>query len=217
MNTEAFMDVTAIIMLPLSLGIFVLSRRISSRKPLLLHTRVHLVVMVLLFLLPTTALFVGVWPPDWPSLLSALIVLAVVISLLLFGFRRSMGDVILYNVTETMLRQALAKALDEHNLAHAEGERPGLLVRTYAKLNAEIKFSLALPDLNSAIHVTVNPLGTARLRFAGKRAIPDYQGLIASLNERLQAQEFDGSRFYGRFMPVVALLLLGLSLWFLLT
>jgi hypothetical protein len=140
----------------------------------------------------------------------------VVIPLLLLGFRRSMGDVVLYNVTETMVRQALAEALEEHNLTHAEGDPPGLLARISAKKNAQIKFSRTLPDLNSTIWVTVNPSGTASLRFSGKRSIPDYQGLIASLDNGLQAREFEGSRFYGWFMPVVAFLSLGLGLWLLL-
>jgi hypothetical protein len=217
MNIEIFSDTLAATMMVLSLGGFALGIRVASGKPFLFRSRIYLALAVLILLLPMAASFVGAWPPDWESALFALLALLLLIPILVFSMRRSMGDIVVYNTTETMVREVLTEALSEHNLTHSEGDRPGFLPRILAGLYAQTRFSLTLRDLNSSIHVTINPLGSATLRFTKKQAIPNYKRLIASLDHKLRAREFDGSRFSGRLMVVGAVAMMGLSVWLLLT
>ncbi|NIV39683.1 MAG: hypothetical protein GWN58_62835, partial [Anaerolineae bacterium] len=116
MDTEVFVDALAITMIALSLGAFALGIRVSSAKPFLLRSRIYVTVAVLIFVLPMAASFAGAWPPDWGSVLSASLSLTLVLSALLFGMYRTMGDIVVYNTTETMLREVLEEALGEHTL-----------------------------------------------------------------------------------------------------
>jgi hypothetical protein len=217
MNTEAFLVTLAIFRIVMSIGMLAQGFRISTGKPFLLGTRIYFPGMVLIFLLPMAASFVGVRPPDWQSVLISSLILVVLIPVLVLGTRRSMGDIVVYNATETMVREVLEKALNEHDLAHSEGNPPGLLSRISAGLYAQTKFSLVLKDLNSTIRVTSNPLGIVTLYFTKKQAIPNYRGLIASLDTEMQSRKFDGSRFSGRLAIFASVLTMGLSIWFLLT
>jgi hypothetical protein len=217
MDTEIFLDALAFTVTVLSLGMFVLGIRVASGKPLLLRSRIYLAVVVLIFVLPMAASFVGAWPPDWADVLFALLGLVVVIPIVVFSMRWGMGDMVVYNATETMIREVLEEALTEHNLPHSEGKGPGLLSRIAAGLYAQSRFSLALKDLNSSIHVTINPLGSVALRFTKKRAIPNYEGLIASLDTRLQTREYNGSRFSGCLMLFTSVAMMGLCIWLLVT
>jgi hypothetical protein len=217
MNNQAFFDTLAVIMILVSLGMLAQGLRISTGKPFLLHTWVYLAVIVLMFVLPMVASFTSVWPLDWQSVLITLLIYAILIPVLVLGTRRSMGDIVVYNATETMIREALEEVLDEYNLAYSEGPPPGLLSRIYAGLYGQTKFSLVLKGLNSTIHMTSNPLGNVTLRFTKKRAIPNYKGLIVSLDNKLQIREFDGSRFPGRLAIFGSVLMMGVSIWLLLT
>ena len=217
MNTETFSVALSLTMAALSFGTLALGLRVASGKPFLLRSGIYLAVIVLMFVLPLAASFVGIWPPDWQSVLFALLGLVLVIPVVIFGMRRSIGDLVVYNTTATIVRQALEETLNEHNLPYSEGDRPGLLSRASATLNALTKFSLALKDLNCSIQVTISPLGIATLRFTKKQAIPDYQGLIASLGDELRATQFEGNRFNGSLMLVGSVVMMGLSIWLLLS
>lgn len=65
--------------------------------------------------------------------------------------------------------------------------------------------------------VTITPLGVAGLRFTKKAAIPNYKGLIASLDGKLRAKEYEGSRFSGCVMLVVPVVMMSGSIWLLLS
>jgi len=180
MNNEAFADTFITTMTVLSLGMVAQGIRVLSGKPFLLRSSIYGAVVVLIFTGPIAVYVIDLWPLDGASIVT-LVPLVLLIPVLVFIVRRSLGDVVLYNVTETMLREALVEALDEHHLLHAEGERPDFFTRMLAELYAQTRFSLALPDVNGFVQVTVHPLGSAILRFTRRRAIPDYRGLIARL------------------------------------
>ena len=170
-----------------------------------------------MLLVSMAASYADSWPLDSASVLIELFAFVFMVAVLVLVVHFGLGDIVVYNATEAMVRDVLEESLGEHNLAHSDGDWPGVLSRISGGLNAQTKFSLSLEDLNSSIRVTISPLGSATLRFTRKRSIPDYKGLIASFDRGLQNRMFDGSRFTGCFMLVGSVVLIGGSIWFLLT
>jgi len=209
-NDDAFLNAMSVVMVMASLGSLVQGVRALSGKPLLLRTRVYSVAIVLIFVVPMVAFFASLWPPNWNEVLITIVALAVMIPVLAIGVR-TLGDLVVYNVSETMIRQALEEVLDEENLAHSEGGPPGLLARIYDGMYGQRQFSFLLDDLRSSVHVSLTPLGAATLRFKRKQALPNYDRLVASLNNKLQARQFDGNGCSGCLMILVSVTVLGLS------
>jgi len=112
----------------------------------------------------------------------------------------------LYNITETMLRDALHSALQKQGLPYIESE-PGFFSRLFG-----VRISITVLEPKVSIKVIVTS-GNAWMRIVGKRRIPNYKALITDFKQFLTANECGTSFVFGVIYIVGAITFIGMGIY----
>lgn len=181
----------------LILGAFslILGLNVAKRKPVLIWPKSQRWSIFLMFLPMLTMVVYRLGTdslnPEFQmmSLIASLLTLSVLVSLCAVLMFLSTRSIWVFNVTETMLLEALSEALQRHRIKYSLNQRR----HPAGKINRPSWTIMSLTEQRGLIKITSSTLGRAWIRFSGKKHIQNYDALMSDFWCILKAKDYDGA------------------------
>jgi hypothetical protein len=207
---------TGFFQLILAIEMLIVAIAILRRRPVVIVPEAIAGAMISLFL-PILALVIisfaaGNSPSDFT--VSSLVSLILILILLLFVIIVAVSAVLaaqytwLFNISETMLIDALSTVLQKQGLEYSPGQSPGFR----ARLSRMSRITVAASEQDS-IKVTLGSFGRAWIRFVGKRHNPGRKVVVADLKRLLSTNECGNSILSGFMLLILSIAMIGMFIY----